>query len=371
VENISNRSSWLDDFFEKGSPLYFALTTGETYDDNIFISPDKVGDFVTHISPAVNFQKGDMTAPHMNYLNLYFAPTLYLYANRSDQNRNDYDADLYYQYQWTRLTLGIEQHYQHLTDASIDIGSLATRDIYTTVGNGNYVYNDKLTFFASGTQQITSYTAGSSVDSNEWIADTYALYQVAPKLSLGGGARADFIDLRGAPNESHEDLLLHATYDPGGKLSMTLSAGGEYLQYQDNTSPSHLLPIFELTGQYSPSDKTTLSFSGSRQTVISYDLLGEAYVSTAISATIRHQMLEDVYLTLSGGYNISDYQFGSRQETGPRRNDNYYSVNFGLEWDPEPWLKVEASYQRLEDDSSLAQNSFNDNRIDVQTVVAF
>jgi hypothetical protein len=371
VEDISGQSSFLDDLLAHGSPLHFGLTVGETYDDNIFISPVKTADFITHLSPAVDFEKGDRTSTHTPYLNAYFASTLFFYAQNPAQNRQDYNADVYYQYQWTRLTLGIDQNYQHLTDPSIDIGNFADRDIYTTAVNGSYVYNDKLSLFATGTQRITSYLSGSSVNTNEWDADAYALYQVTPKLSLGGGPQISFIDISGAPNESHEDLLLHARYNPGGKITAELTAGAEYLQYQDNLNPGHVLPIFNLTGDYTPWDGTTFSISASRQTAVSYDVTGETYVNTSVQAGVRQEVFQDVFFTATASYTMTNYEFGSEQVQGPRRKDNYYAVSVGVEWSPKEWLKAGANYQRSQDDSNFAQNTFNDNQINMQTGVSF
>jgi hypothetical protein len=370
VEDISGKSYWLDDLLSKGSPLHLGLTTGEIYDDNIFISPQKTADFLTQISPSIDFEKGDRTAAHANYLTINFVPTIFLYANNPHQDREDYDADIFYQYQWTRLTLGLEQHYQKLTDATIDVGNLVRRSIYTTVLSGNYDYNGNLSFSGTATQRITSYPSGSNVDTNEWIIDGYANYQVAPKLQLGLGPRLAFVDISGAPNEDHQDLLLHLNYNPGGKITVTFAGGLEYLQFQGN-EPSHVLPIFDFTANYTPREGTNLSLSGYRESINSYDTTGQVYLSTLVQLSFRQRILQDVYFTASGGYNISDYEFGSSQLAGPKRRDNYFFANVGGEWDPKDWLKVSASYQRSENDSNFEQNSFNDNKIYLQTSLQF
>jgi hypothetical protein len=370
IEDVSNKSYWLEDLFSAGSPLHSGVSVGETYDDNIFISARKTSDLITSISPSVDFEKGDRTAPHMNYLNIYFAPTLFFYADNPKQDRQNYNADVFYQYQWTRLTLGIEQRYQYLTDASIDIGNFAQRDIYTTVLSGNYMYNDHLLFVGTATQQITRYVNGSNVDTNAWVVDGYALYQIAPKLSLGGGPRIGYTEILGAPSETYQDLLLHLRYNPGGKFTVTFAGGAEYLEYQDNT-PSKLYPTFEFAANYTPWDETTLSLSGSRQSLNSYSSVGQIIEDTSIQIGLKQQFLRDTYFTLSAGYTIADYQSASQQSTGPERKDNYYFADFGLEWDPKPWLRVSARYQKSEDDSNFQQNSFQDNQIGVESSVQF
>jgi hypothetical protein len=373
VQDIPN-PSFLDNLWNGGTPVHFGLSAGETYDDNILISPQKLDDFITNVSPDLDYEMGEKTAPDSNYLNVYFAPTLYFYQNHTRYNRQDYDADLFYQYTWTRLSVSLEQQYQHLTDASIDIGNLVPRDIYTTKVGLNYAYNDNLGLFGTATQQVSSYHGGSNVNINQWTIDTSALYQVASKVWVGAGPRAEFIDISGAPNEQEDDFLARLNYNPGAKISATFAGGVEYLSYQDDT-PSHILPIFELTGFYTPFDGTQISLSASHESTNSYSLDGETITNSTVQVTARQRFWRDIYFTLAGGYTNADYQFGSVQAAaagmGNRRMDNYYFVNGGIEWDARAWLKVSGSYQYSEDDSNFAQNSFNDNQVNVQASVHF
>ncbi|MCE0523811.1 MAG: outer membrane beta-barrel protein [Methylacidiphilales bacterium] len=368
VQDITNKPGSWDNLWQKGSPLHFGLTVGEMYDDNILISPNKTSSFLTHISPSIDFQKGDKTAPHMNYLNLYFSPTAYLYEGHSQYDRADYNADVYYQYTWTRLTLGLEQNYQHLTDANLDIGNLVTRNIYTTNFTGNYFFNDDLSFYGTASQQISVYPG---ITIKDWGIDTYALYQVAPKLLLGAGPRFDYIDISNASDETNYDFLARLKYSPGGKFYLGFNGGVEYLQYANN-APSHLLPIFDFNLNYQPTDGTYLFLGASRVTTNSYDQQGECILNSEVQVGVTQQFHQDIYFTLSMGYDIANYEFGSgATNNGPQRKDNYYFIKGGAEWDPQPWLKVQASYQWSEDDSNIAQNTFNDNQIDLQASVHF
>ena len=358
-----------------GTPIHFGLVAGETYDDNILITPQKIDDFITHLTPNLDYELGEKNATDANYLNVYFAPTIFLYANHSRYDRQDYNADLFYQYTWTRLTLSLDQQYQHLTDTSIDIGNLVSRDLYTTKLAANYAYNDNLGLFGTATQDISYYHTGSNVTINQWTVDASALYQIAPKLWLGAGPRISFIDISGAPNEQEDDLLARVNYNPSEKVSVTFAGGGEYLDYQDST-PSHVLPIFEFTGYYTPWNGTQFSLSASRESTNSYALDGETITNSTVQGGVRQRFLRDFYLTLSGGYTNADYEFGSVQNPtlqngGMRRMDDYYFVTGGVEWDARSWLKISGSYQYSTDNSNFAQNSFNDNQVNVQASVHF
>ena len=370
VTDVTNNPGAVAGLGQRKLPFYFGLDLGEMYDDNILISPDneKQSAFITHITPSIDYMMGDQTSPHMNYLNVYFAPSIYIYDKGGRYNRIDYNGDIYYQYNWTRLQLGLEQNYQHLTDASLDEGTLVSRDIYTTKAIADYLYNDDLTLYATGTQQISNYP---TLDLTEWDLDTFALYQIAPKLQVGAGPRFAWLDISGAPNETHQDLLARLRYVPDSKFVVSFEGGAEYLQYQDNT-PSRVLPIFDMNVTYVPFLDTTLFVEASKSTNNSFDLRGDTIDSTQIQAGASQVFLRNFKATVTGGYNNSEYQ-GNQGDAqgGKRREDDYFFGKGAVQWAPNQYLEVEASYQYSNNDSSFNQFGFTDNQVDLQTTVKF
>ena len=356
-------------------PVNLSLSVAEVYDDNIFISQtDRRADYITEITPNVVFVKGDPTAANSNYLKIEARPTFLFYAKNSGQNTIDQYEDGAYQYNFTRLTLGIEQRYEHLSTANIDIGNLAQRDIYTTLISSDYNYNDALSIKTSASQRITDYdaTPGTTItDTTEWTINSYALYQITPKIALGVGPRIGFVDIQGAPNQTHEDLLFHANYDAGSKISFGLSAGIEDLQYEDQNNENHFLPIFRLSGVYQPFDGTMLTASGFRETLVSYSLFGQNYIDTSIQADFRQRFLNKYYFTLSAGYTDDAYQPGSTNVTGQLRQDDYFYGGAGVEWDPNDYLKFAARFKYSDNSSNFNDFSFTDNRITVQATFSY
>ncbi|HEX4140584.1 MAG TPA: outer membrane beta-barrel protein [Candidatus Methylacidiphilales bacterium] len=363
VTDVTNNPGAVAGLGQRKLPFYFGLNLGEMYDDNILISPDdeKKGSFITHVSPSIDYQLGDQTEPHTNYLNLYFSPEIYFYNTQHGFDRIDYNGDIYYQYNWTRLSLGLEQNYQHLTDASLDEGSLVSRNIYTTKGNASYVYNDDLTLFATATQQISAYPG---ITIKEWDLDTFALYQVAPKLQIGAGPRIAFIDITNAPNEQHQDLLFRLKYVPDSHFVVSFEGGAEYLQYQNN-KPDRLLPIFDANIYYNPIPDTTLFLSASKQTYNSFDFSGDTIDFSTVQAGASQLFLQHFTATATGGYHDAEYQ------EGVNREDNYWFAKGDVQWTPNNWLQVEASYQWSSNNSTFSEFSFTDNQVDLQSTVKF
>ena len=371
VQDITgHQDNWWDDIIGKQSPFHFGLGVSETYDDNIFIQRNKTSDYVTRISPSIGFQLGDQTSANGNYLSVFFKPTVILYAENSDQDAEDYYADVAYQHQFTRLTVGIEQKYEKLSNSSIDVGNLVKRDIYTTIAKATYDYNEKLSFVITGTQNIASYESKADSDTNEWIADGYALYQILPKVSLGLGPRIGFLDVVGAPNQTYQDGLVHLIYQATGKITLTLVAGGEVREYQDST-PNTVSPVYEFSVDYQATDSTLFTFDSFSHRVVSYSEVGQDYQDTVITARVRQRFLQDYYFIFSGGYDNAQYHFAQAGLGGTEREDNYFFVNVGGEWKPNNWLSLSANYQYSKDNSNQTAFSFNDNQVTLQASVTY
>jgi hypothetical protein len=364
-------SSWWDELFPHGSPFYYGLTVGETYDNNVFISQKKIGDFYTHITPLLDLVRGDKTAIDANYLNVAFRPTIYLYDRESQQNRVDYYADLLYQHRWTRLVVSLEQRFEELTDPSIDVGNFFKQDIYTTQLSADYEYDDKFSFGGSETQKLSYiFDEPPITETAERITDLYARYQVAPKLSLALGPRIGFVDVSGAANQTYQDLLARLSYQPTQKISVSFEGGAEYRQFQG--ANTRLYPVFALNASYAPFDSTLISLGAYRQDVISYGEVGSNFMSTEVSATVRQRFFQNFFAILSGGYDLSQYDpAGPDSGFAGRRVDHYFFASAGLEWDPREWLRVSVRGQTSADESNFAGNSFNDDQLDLQSALQF
>ena len=370
VTQQSAPSFW-DKIFAHGSPFYYGLTVGETYDDNIFITAHKIGDFYTHVTPMIDLVRGDKTAIDANYLNIVFRPTLFLYDRESQQNRVDYYADALYQRHFTRLTLSLEQRFEELTDPSIDVGGFFKQDVYTTQLSADYTYDDKLSFGGSETQRLSFISNEPPItETAEWITDLYARYQLGSKLSLGLGPRIGFVDISGAADQTYQDLLARLTYQATDRVNLSFEGGVEYRQFQE--AANRLYPVFALNASYTPFDGTLLSLGAYRQDVVSYGEVGSNYLSTQVQMNLRQRFFRNFFLVVSGGYDLAAYDPAEGDSTTPgRRRDDYYFASAGLEWDPREWISVSLRAQASSDDSNFAGNSFNDSQVDMQSALQF
>jgi hypothetical protein len=355
-------SSWLDDV-ESPLPVHFDLFVSETYDDNVFVQPMKSWDWITHIAPSLSYVMGDADAPNANYLSAFYQPTFLLYAHNTGENTVEQNVNVAYAYSFTKLRLGLQQQYQKLADATVDANDIVKRSIYTTTATADYDYNDRLSFHLIGTQTITNYDDQFRPDTNEWTINTYFLYEITPKLKLGFGPMVGFLDEQYAPNQTYEQLLAHLQYQATGKITISLSLGGEDRQYQGNGPGDELTPVFDLRGDYQMSDATSFYIDGHAETYASATQTDQNYEDEAIQGGVRQRFLQKFFLAVSGGYDHSDYRALTTSTVNlAKRIDDYYFGKAQVSWIPNNWMTVSASYQYSTDDSSVSFANFNDNQ---------
>ena len=88
------------------------LTVSETFNDNIFYRNEgKVSDFITTLSPGLNFQVG---SHHYNLIDLSYAFEHLFYVNESSQDANQHRLGLVNHFEHSRLTLNGQNQIQIL-----------------------------------------------------------------------------------------------------------------------------------------------------------------------------------------------------------------------------------------------------------------
>lgn len=378
-------------FFDKKFPVTFGLSVGETYDDNIFIQPQKTSDWVTDISPSLLLELGQKinldhnialedpqanpeNLSNENYFSLSYKPTVLLYADNSNLDSINQAVDALYAHQFSKLTLALEQRYAYLTEPTIQTslnGGNVNRDIFTTIARANYVYSDKLSTYGTFTQTINDYHTAGFTNTNEWIGDYYFLYQATGKISIGVGPRIGFVDVTGAPNQTWQAGLVHLFYVPTGKLSFTMDVGGEVREYQGNGSGDRATPVLDASGTYRPFDSTSITLSAGRDVHASNSFIGQDYTASRVQLGLRQRFVQVLYFNLNAGYENDNYSFASQGLTGPTREDNYYYIKPGFDWVANDWLTVSAYYQYSKDNSNFHTVSFNDNQVNITASVKY
>jgi hypothetical protein len=371
-------------------PGAFGLKVIQSHSDNIYYQPTHTSDYITEIAPFVRLTLGqpmtfgiglrqesdasDSNESDINYLNVTWEPKLFLYAKNSFLDVVDEHADAFYAHRFTRLTLGLEQSYDKLSQPTIQTsaaGTLVHRDIFTTTARAEYVVSDDLTTYSTLNQIVSDYQTPSYVNSTEWNADAYFLYQLFPKTSVGFGPRVGYIDISRAPSQTYQSALAHLAYVVSDRVVVTVAAGGEIREFEHDAAPSRLTPIFEVSAEYHPFDSTTITGAAGRHRVVSNNFVGEDYTATTVSATVRQRVLQKCFLTMSTGYENDQYSSASAIAYGQQRDDNFYYLLTGVEWKQADWITLAANYELSRDVSNLSAFSFLENRFSVSATFLY
>ena len=345
-----------------------SLRGAVVYDDNIFIQPDdKESDLIWSLSPGVLVGAGDYLGREANQHTLQYAPTFILFTENSDENAVDHDARLRAEFHENRWVLGVEQTFQYLSGAVIDVGDRIDRRLYNTFANFAYEISPKTSFDLQARQSINDYEQVN--DFNEWSFGGGVDYAVTPKVKVGVGTVFGWVDVRNSANQSYQQGLLRGSYTLTEKLEARGSIGGEYRQFEgDQSSRGNL--VFSAGGIYRPLVNTSVNFDIYRRNQNSVTLTDHNYTTTGFAVGVRQLFREKYTAHASGGYENADYE-----ETGSGvnadRNDNYFLFRAGVDWNVVEKFVLGVFYQYRDNSSSTDNFDFQNHQVGVPGAYQF
>jgi hypothetical protein len=361
------------------------LTIRGVYDDNINVShTDPVSDFYFAIEPSVSLGIGDIVGRQENYIQFDYAPSLFLFADHSENDALQHLIRLEGHYRFSRLDLTLSQDVQildgtdlgTLTDASapgshvnLDVSGRTRVNIYTTQLNANYELAGKTSLSAGVNNTITDYS--SLISSQVISGNLFINYRYSEKIvvGLGGTGGYDIVD-EPNPDQTFEQANVRLTYQATGKLSVNAMGGVEFRQFENSSRGQYVSPVFEIGAAYQPFDGTNLSLALNRRIVNSAVLAGQDFTSTVISVGARQRVFQRAYLAINVGYQNGDY-FSTIGAAGANRSDNYYFIEPALDVMVTRFWTVGGYYLHRQNESSLDNFTFDDNQVGFRTVLTF
>lgn len=385
----------------------FRLSTGVTYDDNVFLSTaDSAGnssaaqrglsrsDTYFSIEPSVSLGFGDFVTRATNYIELDYTLDALLYTKNTAENTVEHFINLQGAYHFAQVTLSLSQGIQilHSTDlgspgsgsllggapdntgptasaqVNLDVTQRTGLDIFTTRVDANYALSDKTSVDLDG--YFSAYDYQTLISSDTFSGDAYFNYSPTGKITLGLGVTGGYvIQSDPAPNEFYQQINLRLNYTATGKLSATGAVGVE-VRETDGVSGADVTPIFDLTITYAPLNDTSLSLSASRRVDTSAVLTGENFDTTGFTLTVSQRLFQRLSASLSLGYTHSTY-VDSGNGVAINRTDDYYFVQPNLDYALRDNLSVGLFYVRRQNSSSLLGNAFSDNQIGAHISFSF
>ncbi len=364
-----------------------SLTVRGVYDDNINISQtDKISDYYFAIEPAITAGFGDITGHENNYIRLDYIPTILLFVDHSENDAVQHRIHLEGQHSFGRLTLTLTEDAGILdgTDlgttidattpggrVNLDVSGRTRVNTFSTRLNASYDLSGKTFLSTAFDSSITKYPGSSLISSEVFSENLFINYRYSDKLvvGIGGTGGYDFVD-EPNPNQSFEQANARLSYQATGKVSLNLSGGVEFRQFEGNSRGQYISPVFALSASYQPFDGTNFTLSGDRRTYNSGVFAGQDFAGTTVTASLHQRFLQRFYFGVAGGYEYSDY-FSTVDGVAATRRDNYYFVEPTLDFAVTRFWTVGGYYLHRENDSSLNSFQFSDNQTGLRTSLTF
>ena len=363
------------------------VTMRGVYDDNINISQtNRVSDYYFTIEPVLTLGLGDITGHEDNYVRFDYAPSLFLFADHSENDAVQQLIHLEGQHHFSRLTVTLAEEIAILdgTDlrgvadqtapgshANVDVSGRTKFETYNTRMNASYDLSGK-TFLSTGFDSlITEYNSSSLFSSANVSENVFINYRYSDKVVFGFGGTGgyDFVDAPN-PNQSFEQANLRVGYQATGKISLNFSGGVEFRQFENNSRSQYISPVFELSANYQLSDATSFALSGSRRTYNSGVLAGQDFAGTTIAVGLHQRLLQRFHVGVSGGYQNSDY-FSTVNSVAATRQDNYHFIEPSLDFSITRFWTIGGYYLHRQNDSSFQFFKFDDNQVGLRTALTF
>jgi hypothetical protein len=366
----------------------FRLDLRGTYDDNITLSShDQKSDFYIRIDPVIVASFGEEDGEGANFLSLEYDPDIVFFFDHSEFNTFQNVIQIRGRSQFSRLTLDLNEQMQFLNGSDInqstntgtfvnavnlDVRGQPRVNLFNTQLTATYDLSGKTSLAAGFQHSVSDYD--DFISSQRVSGNLFLNYDYGPKLNVGVGVSLgrEIVD-EPTPDQTFEQINVRASYVLTGKLTAHGSAGVEIRQF-DSDIEDHVSPVFELSLDYTPSDGTQFSLSGSRSNSSSASLAGQDFTSTQFTASIRQRILQRFFVSLTGGYQNQTY-FGASPFLSSTREDNYYFIQPAIDVRITRYWYIGGYYLHRQNDSSDFffgdTFGFNENQAGIRSTLTF
>ena len=336
------------------------VSTGVTYDDNIFISnSDRQSDLIYNINLGFALELGDYRNMESNFLLLEYLAEGFFFNRYASQNSFDQQASLLAQYRFNQLAVQLESRYQFLNGAERQVGAFTTRSLYFNTLRFLYDYSEKTDIDLELSQNTNDYPDNlSSADYQASLAVDYALF---PKTKVGLQVIGGLQRTEDSPDMWFQTINARTAYGVTGKVVLNASGGIQFNQYVSGGEPMRVLPVFSLGAEYQLFPKTSLSLVGYRNLQSSPSIAGQDYIATGGEFGISQGLTDKLTFAFAVGYENDTY-VANTVDTDATRVDNFYFLNPSLSYSFLKYMKASLSYEYRANASTLQQDTWFDNQ---------
>jgi hypothetical protein len=343
------------------------------YDNNIFITKtNTVSSMLTSVGLGARVEVGDYRNKARNFLNLDYFATYNMYSAAPEENSLDQILQVEGQYAWDRLTALYKGNAIYINGPSRDTGSFVKG---TFIGNHlefTHDYSPK-TILKLALSQRGNLFEGNLQDSEFYDVRISSLYRFTPKLTFGPEVVVGLNLAQNSPDQRYQVLNLDLNYVLTGKLNLKAKGGFEINEYASGGQASFGTSVFDLGAYYTPTANTEITLIGYRNINNSASLVGQDYIATGISLSVKRTIFQRWQPELQLGYENDQY-IGNLPTIESGRVDNYYYLTPALQYSflRDNKLNLRLFYQIRANISSQEQTyGWQDNQIGLQLNSSF
>ncbi len=363
------------------------------YDDNIFLEhKDKLAggkgnagrdhDFVHTLTPGLRLNAGDAAARQSAYFDANYEAIITRFTDYTGSDAVDHNASISLGGKFNKLSLSVDQTFISASDADAKLlaaNGRVKRKTWGTKADADYEISEKTSASLELLQTIGDYNA-PLVDSADRSAHLFFDYQVLPKVKMGIGGGAGYLQVDGNaashnPNSVYYDGQVRLDWKATEKLSLKASGGIEFRNIQEAGAKDPVGFIFGLGAFWKASERTAVSLAASRGIRAANANVGVYNEETSVTLGLKQGILENLTFSLDAGYAFDHYKAtqGGALAPGALREDNYFYLKPSLSYRFAERAQATLFYQYRRNDANLVLNGndFYNNQLGVELSYRF
>lgn len=345
------------------------FSAGVTYDDNIFITnSNRKSDLIFNFNAGLALEFGDYRNLQDNYLLLEYLATGYFFNRYTSQNSFDQAASLLGQYRFESLAVQAESRYQTLSGAERQVGAFTDRTLLFNALRTDYAYSEKTSLDAEVNQRSNYYP--QNLSSYYYEGKVGFDYSIFPKTLIGLEGIFGLAQVQESPDMWYQTLNGRMDYAVTGKTVAKASGGIQFNEYVGGGEPLRLIPVFSLGAEHLLFTKTRLSLVAYRNLQASPSIAGQDYIATGGEIGISQEFASKFEIALSTGYENDTY-VANTTRTDASRVDNFFFVRPTVSYNFLKYMKASLSYEYRSNNSDKNEDTWFDNKLNLELSARF
>ncbi len=361
----------------------FALTGNLNYKgfytDNLQVSgTSKVSDFANYLTPLIQIDRNVESTTGGTGVHVAYQPTFIFNASHPEYDRNYQAIRGSVDHEWGEKSITLSHRYQKTSEGLTQSGVLAPQQGNETLLDFQSPLTGKvrLDLLASQSLSETDPVLGFSKQSVDgWEGTAFATMDLFPKITAGLGLGGGYGEQRNPTKDYrfvNERLLTRWNYLLSGKLTLSLDAGLQFAQSQDDgVRDPEVAPIFNFLLTYNPRYGTSFSLLAGRSSGSAQFFSGQNVVQTSTQLLARQRLYENFALIAGFGYILGDYQVLDTSILNRAAGYEGYNFNAEVQWRINARISSGLFYQYQTRTSARTIDALNSNQVGLTVDLRF